>query len=80
MDQFVKKEKGNENPLQYFCLGNPMDCSSSGYSVHVVTKESDMTEWLNNNNNKDCLYTAQKSTRNIIIGNKMTSSTTSYLK
>ena len=37
-------EKGNENPLQYFCLGNPMDCSSSGYSVHGVTKESDMTE------------------------------------
>ena len=21
-------EKGNENPLQYFCLGNPMDCTT----------------------------------------------------
>ena len=35
-------EKGNESPLQYLCLGNPMDCSSPGYSVQGVTKGSDV--------------------------------------
>ena len=30
-------------------LGNPMDRGACRLQVHGVTKESDMTEWLNNN-------------------------------
>ena len=37
--------EGNGNSLQYSCLGNPMDSKVLG-----VTKESDMTCSLNNNN------------------------------
>ena len=37
---------GNGNPLQYFCLGNPMERGSWWATVHGVTKESDT------NNNK----------------------------
>ena len=32
---------GNGNPLQYFCLGNPMDRGTWWAVVHGVTKESD---------------------------------------
>ena len=35
---------GNANPLQYSCLGNPMDRGARQTAVHGVTKESDMTE------------------------------------
>ena len=41
--------KGNGNPLQHSCLGNPMDRGAWWAIVHGVTKESDMTERLNNN-------------------------------
>ena len=34
-------EKGNGNPRQYSCLGNPMDRVWQAI-VHGVTKESDM--------------------------------------
>ncbi|XDC73331.1 hypothetical protein R6Z07F_004504 [Ovis aries] len=34
--------EGNGNPLQYPCLGNPMDRGSWRATVHGVTKESDM--------------------------------------
>ena len=34
---------GNGNPLQYSCLGNPMDRGAWWATVHGVTKESDMT-------------------------------------
>ena len=37
-------EKGNGNPLQYSCLGNPMDRGAWWTTVHGVAKESDMTE------------------------------------
>ena len=37
-------EKGNCNPLQYSCLGNPMDRGVWWVTVHGVTKKSDMTE------------------------------------
>ena len=37
-------EKGNGNPLQYSCLGNPMDRRVWWVSVHGVMKESDVTE------------------------------------
>ena len=34
---------GHGNPLQYSCLGNPVDSRAWGTTVHGVTKESDMT-------------------------------------
>ena len=36
-------EEGNGNPLQYSCLGNPMDRGAWWAVVHGVTKELDMT-------------------------------------
>ena len=36
--------EGNGNPLQYACLGNPMDRAAWWAAVHGVTKESDKTE------------------------------------
>ena len=41
--------EGNSNPLQYSHLGNPMDRRAWRATVHGVTKQSDMTEQLNNN-------------------------------
>ena len=35
--------KGNGNPPQYSCLGNPMDRGAWWATVHEVAKESDMT-------------------------------------
>ena len=35
--------KGNGNPLQYSCLGNPMDRGARWATVHGVAKELDMT-------------------------------------
>ena len=35
--------KGNGNPLQYSCLGNPMDRGSWWARVYDIAKESDMT-------------------------------------
>ena len=35
---------GNSNTLQYSCLENPMDRGVWQAIVHVVAKESDMTE------------------------------------
>ena len=36
-------EEGNGNPLQYSCLGNPVDKGTWWATVHGVAKESDMT-------------------------------------
>ena len=33
--------EGNVNPLQYSCLGNPMDRGAWRVTVHGITKESD---------------------------------------
>ena len=41
--------EGNGNPPQCSCLGNLMDRGAWWATVHGVTKELDMTEWLNNN-------------------------------
>ena len=35
--------EGNGIPLQYFCLGNPMDRGAWWVTVHGVAKESDVT-------------------------------------
>ena len=35
--------KGNENPLQYSCLGNPMDREAYQTTVHEGPKELDTT-------------------------------------
>ena len=35
--------EGNDNPLQYSCLGNPMDRGAWQATVYGVTKELDMT-------------------------------------
>ena len=40
--------EGNDNPLQYSCLGNPLDGRAWWATVHGVGKESDTTLWLNN--------------------------------
>ena len=39
--------EGSGNPLQYSCLGNPMDRGVWWATVHGVAKESDMT-WHQN--------------------------------
>ena len=41
--------EGNGSPLQYSCLGDPMDRGAWRATVHGVTKESDTTERLSNN-------------------------------
>ena len=35
--------EGNGNPLQYSCLGNPMDKEAWWVTVHGIAKESDTT-------------------------------------
>ena len=37
--------EGNGNPLQYSCLGNPMDKGAWRATVHGVTKESDILNY-----------------------------------
>ena len=38
------------NPLQYSCLGNPIDRGAWQATVLGVTRDMDMTEWQDNNN------------------------------
>ena len=38
------------NPLQYSCLGNPMERGSWWVTVCEIAKESEKTSWLSNNN------------------------------
>ena len=42
---------GDSNPLQYSCLGNPIDRVAWWAAVHRVSKESDTIQQLNNSNN-----------------------------
>ena len=46
----ISPGEGKGNPLQYSCLGNPMDRGAWGTTVHGSKKESDMREQLNNSN------------------------------
>ena len=39
----VQFPEGNGNPLQYSCLGNPMDRDAWQARVHRVTKKTDRT-------------------------------------
>ena len=50
-DPWVRTSPGevNGNPLQYSCMGNPMDRGVSWAAVHGVAKELDMTLQLKNN-------------------------------
>ena len=48
--------EGNGNPLQYSCLENSMDRGAWWATVHGITKESDMTERLNNNEQCICVF------------------------
>ena len=41
--------KGNGNPLQYSCLGNPKDRGAWQVIAHEIPKESDMTQRSNKN-------------------------------
>ena len=43
--------EGDDNSLQYSCMGNPMDRGPWQATVHGAAKESDMTYQLNNNKN-----------------------------
>ena len=36
--------------MNFCCPENPMDIRAGQDTVHGVTKELDITEWLNNNN------------------------------
>ena len=35
--------KGNDNPIQYSCLGNSMDRGAWWATIHGIAKESDIT-------------------------------------
>ena len=48
--------RGDGNPLQYSCLGNPRNGEAWWTAVHGVAKELDMTCWLNNKNSVVCVY------------------------
>ena len=48
--------EGNCNPLQYSCLGNPMDRGPWWAIVHGVAKELDMTQQLNSNRSSLLLF------------------------
>ena len=54
--------EGNGNPLQYSCLGNPMDRGAWQATVHGVAKELDTTGQLNNINSclHYCEYTKER--------------------
>ena len=41
--------EGNDNPLRYARLGNPMDRGAWQAAVHGVAKELDLTQQPNNN-------------------------------
>ena len=46
--------EGNDNSLQYSCLGNPKDRGAQWATVHQDAKKLDMTEQLKQTN--ICMY------------------------
>ena len=57
-------EEGNGKPLQYSCLGNPMDSGPWQATVHGITKELDMTWQLNNSKEKLITLVTPQVTKN----------------
>ena len=49
-------EGGNGNPLQYSCMGNPMDEGALWATVHGVAKMSDMTQHTHTHPHNTYLY------------------------
>ena len=43
------------NPIQYFCLENPMDRGAWQAAVHGVSKSLDMTKWLHFHFSLSCI-------------------------
>ena len=50
--------EGNDNPLQYSCLGNPMDKGAWQAMVHGVAKS---WTWLSDSTTTDAMLTAENS-------------------
>ena len=65
--------EGNGNPLQYSCLGTPMDRGTCQATVHVVTKELDATEQLSNSNNNVYAYHFPPGVRVLGVTNRVQS-------
>ena len=59
--------EGNGNPLQYSCLGNPMDRGAWRATVHGIAKELDMRQQLNHKINVN-LHLLPKLVENFISG------------
>ena len=55
--------EGDGNPIQYSCLGNPVDGGAWWATVHGVAKDLDTTQHLNKNNDnasfQDDMWLAQ---------------------
>ena len=58
--------EGNGNAFQYSCLGNPPDRGAWRATVHGVSKESDTTEQLNDNNSNSCPVSALGTTHTAV--------------
>ena len=48
--------EGNGNPLQYYCLGNPMERGAWWAIIHGVTKELDMTSTTKQQQQQNAFY------------------------
>ena len=62
--------EGNGNPLQYSCLGNPMDRRVWWATVRGVTKESDMTQRLYNKRKRRTLHPTRADTHSFQVNKK----------
>ena len=58
------KWEGNDKPLQYSCLRNPMDRGAWLATIHRVAKELDTTEWLKKNKHLNIFYLIMSFTNN----------------
>ena len=68
----------NGNPLQYSCLGNPMDKGAWQRLQSLgVIKESDMA-WQLNNNNKDTVFSRAKNRQTLSSINDLGSVNSSF--
>ena len=65
----------NGNPLQYSCLGNPMDRGAWQATLHGVAKELDVTEQQNSDNtvNQLCAMLSRS-----VMSNSVTSWTVAH--